>query len=95
WSQTTEMDSDPYATGQTLYTLAVAGVASDHPAIQKAWSYLLKTQKAEGFWPMTSRPMADGKEAAKNLDPITYAGTSWAVLGLLRSSPVVIAEAAK
>ncbi|MFN0198177.1 MAG: prenyltransferase/squalene oxidase repeat-containing protein, partial [Planctomycetaceae bacterium] len=86
WSQTTEMDSDAYATGQTLYTLAIAGVPSEHPAIQKAWAYLLKTQKTEGFWPMTSRPHEPGGVSANNLDPITSAGSGWAVLGLLRSS---------
>ncbi|MDA0832753.1 MAG: terpene cyclase/mutase family protein [Planctomycetota bacterium] len=89
WSQTVEMNSDPYQTGQTLYALAVAGVPSDHPAVKAAWGYLLKTQKSEGFWPMTSRPMKPGEEGAKNLEPITYAGTGWAVLGLLRSSPEI------
>ncbi|MEX0727021.1 MAG: hypothetical protein WD065_12165 [Planctomycetaceae bacterium] len=89
WSQTVEMGSDPYATGQALYALSVAGLPSDHAAVRNAWGYLLKTQKAEGFWPMTSRPMKPGEEGAKNLEPITYAATGWAVLGLLRSSPEI------
>ncbi|MEX0727020.1 MAG: prenyltransferase/squalene oxidase repeat-containing protein [Planctomycetaceae bacterium] len=91
WTQIPEMESDAYATGQTLYSLALAGIPSDHEAVRKAWPFLVKTQNADGSWPMISRPHEPNGVRANNLDPITAAGTGWGVLGLLRSSPPVVA----
>ncbi len=85
WSQTKDMASDAWATGQALYALAHAGVKSDEPVIQRAQAFLIKTQRADGSWPMTSRPAKPGGEGAKSLVPITGAGSAWAVLGLVRS----------
>lgn len=42
--------------------------------------FLIRTQRADGSWPMTSRVKA------KNLSPITGAGTAWALLGLIRAT---------
>jgi hypothetical protein len=81
WSQTPEMSSDAYATGQSLYVLARAGVNSDDPALRHGVEFLNRTQLRDGAWPMASRVKA------KNLAPITGAGTAWALLGLLRASP--------
>jgi hypothetical protein len=81
WSQTPEMASDAYATGQTLYVLARAGVKKDAPEMKRGVEFLTRTQREEGSWPMSSRVNA------KNLDPITTAGTAWGVLGLLRAAP--------
>jgi len=81
WSQTPEMPSDAYATGQTLYVLARAGCTPEDPLMQRGVDFLTRSQRADGSWPMISRVHA------KNLDPITAAGTGWAVLGLLRGSP--------
>jgi hypothetical protein len=89
WGQTKGAKSDAYATGQALHALAEAGVKPDDAAVGKGQSFLAKTQREDGAWPMVSRAiMRDGKPP-KNLDPITHAGTAWAVLGLVRSSPVV------
>jgi hypothetical protein len=85
WSQTKDMASDAWATGQALYALAHAGVKSDAPVIRRAHAFLIKTQRADGPWPMTSRPVKPGGEGAKSLIPITGAGSAWAVLGLVRS----------
>jgi hypothetical protein len=86
WSQTDSMPSDAWATGQALYALAHAGLKPDHPGIRRAHSFLVKTQRDDGSWPMTSRPIKPGDDGAKNLVPITGAGAAWAVLGLTRSS---------
>jgi hypothetical protein len=85
WSQTKDMASDAWATGQALYALAHAGVKSDEPVIRRAQAFLIKTQRADGSWPMTSRPVKPGGEGSKSLIPITGAGSAWAVLGLVRS----------
>jgi hypothetical protein len=85
WSQTKDMASDAWATGQALYALAHAGVTSDEPAIRRAHAFLIRTQRADGSWPMTSRPVKPGGEGSKSLIPITGAGSAWAVLGLVRS----------
>lgn len=85
WSQTTDMASDAWATGQALYALSHAGVKSKESVISRAHAFLIKTQREDGSWPMTSRPRARGGERAKNLIPITCAGSAWAVLGLVRS----------
>lgn len=85
WSQTKDMASDAWATGQALYALAHAGSKPDEPAIARAHAFLIKTQRDDGSWPMTSRPVKRGGEGCKSLIPITEAGTAWAILGLVRS----------
>lgn len=86
WSQTKDMPSDAWATGQALYALAHSGMKSDDPVVTRAHAFLIKTQRDDGSWPMTSRPIKPGGEGSKSLIPITGAGSAWAVLGLLRSS---------
>jgi ankyrin repeat protein len=56
WSQRAELGSDAYATGQTLYALAVSAVVSPRePAYQQGVKYLLATQHADGSWYVRSR----------------------------------------
>ena len=52
-------------------------------------AFLVASQTADGNWTMTSRPMLDKPDGgpAKNLLPITSAGTAWAALGLVRATP--------
>lgn len=85
WSQAKEMASDAWATGEALYALAEAGVKSKEPPISRGHAFLIKTQREDGSWPMTSRPRARGGARATNLVPITGAGSAWGVLGLVRS----------
>jgi squalene-hopene/tetraprenyl-beta-curcumene cyclase len=85
WSQTTDMPSDAWATGQALYALAHAGRSSGDDAIRRGQAFLVSTQRADGSWPMISRPTKPGGEGSKSLIPIVGAGSSWAVIGLARS----------
>lgn len=85
WSQTKDMPSDAWATGQALYALAHAGLKLDEPAITRGRAFLMKTQRNDGSWPMTSRPTKPGGEGSQSLIPITGAGSAWAILGLVRS----------
>jgi Squalene-hopene cyclase N-terminal domain len=85
WSQAKDMASDAWATGQALYALAHAGIKPTEPAITRGHAFLIKTQRGDGSWPMTSRPIPPQGKGATSLIPITGAGSSWAVLGLVRS----------
>jgi squalene cyclase len=85
WSQAKDMASDAWATGQALYALAHAGIKPDEPIIARAHAFLIKTQRSDGSWPMTSRPVKAGSKGSTSLIPITGAGSAWAVLGLVRT----------
>jgi hypothetical protein len=85
WSQTKDMASDAWATGQALYALSHAGIKPDEPIIARAHAFLIKTQRTDGSWPMASRPVKPGGKGSTSLIPITGAGSAWAVLGLVRS----------
>jgi hypothetical protein len=85
WSQTKEMASDAWATGQALYALAHAGIKANEMPIARGRAFLIKAQRDDGSWPMTSRPTTPEGKGSTSLIPITGAGSAWAVLGLVRS----------
>lgn len=90
WSQTPELASDAYATGQALYVLSFAGVAPERPEIQQAVAFLTATQRDDGSWPMKSRNhpgVESTRNPIRNPIPITYFGSAWAALGLVRFVP--------
>jgi squalene-hopene/tetraprenyl-beta-curcumene cyclase len=86
WGQTKGAKSDAYATGQALYALAEAGERPGDEAVRRAQSFLAKIQGPDGSWAMTSRAILPSGKRAKNLEPITHAGSAWAVLGLVRTA---------
>lgn len=86
WGQNKDLPSDAFATGQALYFLSVAGVKADRPEIRRAASFLVGSQKEDGSWPMTPRSHP-GVTPSTNLVPITYFGSAWATMGLLRTVP--------
>ncbi len=87
WSQTDDRESDAFATGQSLAALHRAGVSSTDAAIRRGIDLLLRTQREDGTWPMTSRPNPETGRPAEFLNPITYAATAWATLGLTSCVP--------
>jgi hypothetical protein len=86
WGQIPDMTCDAHATGQALYALSLAGIKPTNPALERGRQFLVKTQREDGGWAMTSRPCPPSNKGANNLIPITGAGSSWAVLGLVRST---------
>lgn len=86
WGQEKGLPSDAYATGQALYFLNLAGVARDRAEVRRGVAFLVSSQKEDGSWPMTSRAHPGAKPSA-NPVPITYFGSAWGTLGLLRSVP--------
>ena len=89
WGQGKDMESDAFSTGQALYALAEASHQPNDPALRKACDYLVKSQAEDGSWEMASRPGGPGGKSAKNLAPITTAGTAWAVLGLVHQASAI------
>jgi squalene-hopene/tetraprenyl-beta-curcumene cyclase len=92
WSQTKELPTDAYATGQAIYALVSrGGIEASHPTILKAREFLARTQQPDGSWVMPSRPPNNGntQDPSKTLEPIIVGGTSWALLGLLQCIPPV------
>jgi hypothetical protein len=86
WGQLKDAASDAYATGQVLYVLSLAGVKNDAQEVRRAVTFLVTTQKEDGSWPMAQRAHPDATPG-KNAIPITYFGSAWGTLGLLRSVP--------
>jgi squalene cyclase len=86
WGQDSGLPSDAYATGQVLYFLGLAGAPSGRAEVQRAVAFLVASQKEDGSWPMTSRAHP-GEKPMTNPVPITYFGSAWATLGLMRAVP--------
>jgi hypothetical protein len=86
WGQWKGLPGDAYATGQVLYVLSLAGVKNDRAEVRRGVAFLLGRQKEDGSWPMTPRAHP-GARPASNRVPITYFGSTWATLGLMRSAP--------
>src|SRR6185369_9787065 len=93
WRQHDGLASDAYATGQSLYTLAKAGVSPSDAAYQRGVTFLLTTQAANGSWRVTSR--APKLQAYFN-SGFPYAGdqwisawaTGWAAMALAQTVPM-------
>lgn len=86
WGQLEDLPSDAYGTGQALYVLNLAGVKNDREEIERGLAFLVANQQEDGSWPMKSRAHP-GATPYKNPVPITYFGSVWAMLGLMRSVP--------
>jgi hypothetical protein len=84
WGQLRDLPSDAYATGQALYVLGQAGVSTARAEVRRGVDFLVASQRPDGSWPMKSRAHP-GAKPFTNPVPITYFGSAWATLGLMRS----------
>ncbi len=76
--------SDAFGTGVSLYALSETGVPSAHPAVPRAWTFLIETQNDNGSWTV------HGTKTATKDKPHPFSGfwgTTWALLGLSHSLP--------
>ncbi|MBS1599475.1 MAG: terpene cyclase/mutase family protein [Bacteroidetes bacterium] len=94
WSQLPTMQSDAYATGQTLYALFESGsMNADDPIYQKGMSYLLKTQDESGAWIVATRAFPIQPFFSSDFPPydenqyISATATNWAAMALLEALP--------
>jgi len=74
WRQIEGLGSDAYATGQSLYALAKAGMAANDPVYAKGVAFLLATQAVNGSWRVASR---SPKFQAYFNSGFPYAGDQW------------------
>ena len=81
WSQIEGRPSDALATGQALYALVSAGAPADSQSIRRAVEFCVRSQREDGSWYVKTRNPTGHDEI------ISYYGTGWATLGLLRSLP--------
>lgn len=87
WGQLAALDSDAYATGQTLFVLHQSGTATTDPAYQRGVRFLLETQLPDGSWRVRTRskPIQVFFESGfphGDDQFISICATSWAVAAL-------------
>jgi ankyrin repeat protein len=94
WAQLPMLESDVYATGEVLYTLAqTVNVPVTDPAWQRGLRFLLERQEDDGTWHVIRRTfpfqptMSSGFPYHRD-SWLSAAATSWAVLALTRVLPV-------
>jgi ankyrin repeat protein len=94
WAQLPTLDSDAYATGEVLYTLAqTVKVPLADPAWQRGLRFLLERQEDDGTWHVARRtfpfqPTMESGFPHHRDSWLSAAATSWAVLALTRALPV-------
>ncbi len=88
WAQLPKLETDGFATGQSLYALQhAAQLPASHPAVQKGVQFLLRTQLADGTWYAHRRafpfqpPMDSGFPHGAD-GWLSAAASSWAVMAL-------------
>jgi ankyrin repeat protein len=86
-AQTQYLDSDAYATGESLYALQAAGVSPRANAYERGTAYLLSTQLEDGSWRVTSRspklqPYFESGFPHGHDQWISATATAWAVVAL-------------
>ena len=84
WSWLTTEPSDPFATGQALYALAILSTKNNNRAIQRAQQFLLNSQQKDGSWLF---PSTLTRKKGETVATSIYWGTAWATIGLVRTLP--------
>jgi mono/diheme cytochrome c family protein len=93
WAQLDGLDSDAWATGQALYTLATTGTLEvSDPAYRRGAAFLLRTQFDDGSWYVRSRawpfqPQFESGFPHGKDQWISAGGTAWAAMALLLTQP--------
>ena len=94
WAQLPALESDAYATGQTLVALRESGrFQPASPAFIKGVKYLLGTQQPDGSWHVRGRslplqPLFESGFPHGRDQWISAAGTSWAAMALSLAAPL-------
>jgi ankyrin repeat protein len=100
WRQVDALTTDAYATGESLYALAKAGVPPTDAAYRKGVKYLLGSQHADGSWFVASRSPRiqayfEGGFPYGHDQWVSQWGTSWAALALIEALDGPVTRAAR
>ena len=92
WASAPGLESDAYATGQTLFTLERVRLPLTHEAFQRGARFLLETQQPDGSWFVETRAKPiqvffDNGDPHGKSQFISVAATSWGTVGLALSLP--------
>ena len=92
WAQRNEMQSDAYATGQTLFILQETGFATDEEPYRRGMQFLLDTQQQDGSWFVETRAKPvqvyfDNGDPHGKSQFISIPATAWAVAALAVAEP--------
>jgi squalene cyclase len=91
WAQKDDMNSDAYATGTVLSSLAQTGhVLTTSPVYQNGLRFLLKSQKVDGSWLVESRSKPFQKYFETGFPHgahqfVSTSATAWATIALLET----------
>jgi hypothetical protein len=94
WAQLPTLESDAYATGEVLYTLArTVKVPVTDPVWQRGLRFLLERQEDDGTWHVARRtfpfqPTMKSGFPHQRDSWLSAAATSWAVLALTQALPI-------
>jgi hypothetical protein len=96
WAQLRTYASDAYSTGQALYALAEAGMPVREMSWSKGARFLVSSQKPDGSWQVHTRMLSPATVSPPYFETgfpykhdqfLSYAGSCWAVMALLRDLP--------
>ena len=76
WSELAELESSPYATGQVLYALKLAGVSVNDARFNAGVAWLVAHQEWSGEWPPLNSSVHNPQRAS------CFPSTMWATIGL-------------
>ena len=88
WAQLSSLNSDAYATGQTLAALHEAGMSANDAVYKRGVQFLLNTQMEDGSWFVRTRaipvqPYAESGFPYGWNQWISTAGANWAAMALI------------
>lgn len=93
WAQLATLETDAYATGQSLYALFESGqLRPGDEVFDKGIAFLLQNQQADGSWRIKSRsfasvPFVETGFPKEGDQFISAAGSNWALIALLIAAP--------
>jgi ankyrin repeat protein len=96
WPQLPGYEPDAYSTGEAMFALREANTDATDPALSKGQKFLISTQAADGTWRVRTRMLSPADVSPMYFPTgfpyqkdefLSYAGTCWAVMALLRALP--------
>jgi ankyrin repeat protein len=96
WPQLPNYETDAYSSGEALFALSEAGISGIDSVWTKGIKFLLSTQARDGTWRVRTRMLSPAEVSPKYFatgfpygkdEFLSYAGSCWAVMALLRALP--------